>query len=136
MCCTDELLQVFVEGALSAGEAQAVKAHVASCPACRIAVSEYKQVMWDLSHPPERELPAELERQYEALMEAWKRERRAAAKTKGSNLLVPAWAAHSIAWARKLPALGAAGALARRIGTSLFERAVPAWPRRKGGGRH
>jgi len=136
VCCSDELLQSFVEGTLAAREAQVVKAHVAACRSCRIAVSEYKQLMWDLSRPPEVELPAELERSYAALIEAWKKEHRTASKAKSFSFLMPAWAAQSVAWTRKLPAVSAVGSLARRLGNALLERVLPRWMRPQGGGRH
>lgn len=136
MCRNDALLQGLVEGGLAAAETKAVKAHVASCPACQAAVKEYKQLMWDLSHPAEVELPPELERSYEALMEAWEKERRSTSRAKGSGWLVPAWAVESVAWTRKLPLVGAAGSLARRFAGALIDRSLPLWVRRKGGGRH
>lgn len=154
VCGDHALLQCFAEGTLSPDKAQAVKAHVAGCPECRKAVTEYKQIMWDLEHPLEIDLPPELEHSYQTLMEAWKKENQGAApaKPRGSWLpsmslpawaipswatsawAKPTWAAHSIAWTRTLPGLNTAKSLVHRTGNALVGRSRSRRKRRKGGG--
>lgn len=137
VCGDHALLQEYAEGALASPKARIVREHIASCRACRTAVSEYKQIMWDLSRPQEVDLPPELERSYEALVTAWKNERQTAAQSaKNSATLVPAWAYYSVSWTRNLPAVGSLGTMMRRAGSSLVVRSMPRWLRRKGGGRH
>lgn len=107
VCGNHALLQCLAEGTLASDEASAVKAHVAVCPSCRIAVGEYKQIMWDLEHPPEIELPPELEESYQALMEAWRTERQAAAAPKRARVWLPVAAPSAAApsWMASLLAL-------------------------------
>lgn len=135
VCGDHALLQALAEGTLTGDDAREVKAHVAACAACRVAVSEYKQVMWDLEHPVEVELPPELEHSYDALMEAWKTERKSARPAKSYGSFVPAWATYSISWTRNLPAVGALGSVVRRTGSALIGRSLPRWLRGKGGER-
>ncbi len=139
VCGNQALLQSLAEGVLTGDEAEVVKSHVSACNACRIAVIEYKQMMWDLGRPPQIELPPELDRSYDALMKAWKkerdREREGALQAKGSGSMVPAWATYSVSWTRNLPAVGAVGSLVRRTGAALIGRSLPRWKRRKGGER-
>lgn len=134
VCGDQELLQRFAEGELRGDQSQAVKAHAATCPACRAAIVEYKQLMWDLGRPAEVELPPELERSYTALMEAWKKEQKSGAP-KSAVRLAPAWAAYSVSWTRSLPTAGAVRSLVRRTGAALVVRTLPRWMRRKGGAR-
>lgn len=135
VCGDHALLQGYAENVLAADEARAVKAHVATCAACRATLSEYKQLMWDLSHPMAIELPEELERTYDTLMDAWKTEHQSAAATR-PRALVPSWATHTIAWARYLPTTSVLRALASRARNLPGEGMLSLWKRRKGGERH
>lgn len=137
ICGDHAVLQQFAEGALTGDESGAVRAHLGTCPACRLAVSEYKQVMWDLSHPSDVPIPAELEQSYERLMQAWQTERRKeTAPRETARSLVPAWAGYSVRWTRRLPAVGTVGSLLRRTGSAVIKRALPRRQRRTGGGNH
>lgn len=89
VCGNHALLQCLAEGTLTADEAAEVKAHVAACPSCRSAVNDYKQIMWDLEHPPEIVLPAQLEDSYQVLMEAWAKERQSSTPAKTARSWLP-----------------------------------------------
>lgn len=52
MNCSDELVQLYVEGAMSPAEAAIVAEHLKACPACRQVAGVYKGLLWDLAHPP------------------------------------------------------------------------------------
>ncbi|HLS90659.1 MAG TPA: zf-HC2 domain-containing protein [Limnochordia bacterium] len=133
VCGDDALLQLYAEGTLDPHEASAVKRHIAACRPCRVAVAEYKQIMWDLQRLPEIELPPELDTMYGELMQAWKQERQSSPVK--SRPLVPAWAAYSVLWTRNLFPVGAALSLMRQIHNSLTRRTLSRWLRRKGGER-
>ncbi|MBP2016962.1 anti-sigma factor RsiW [Symbiobacterium terraclitae] len=49
MRCDDELVQLYVDGALHPAEAALVEAHLESCAACRRRAGTYKSLYWDLS---------------------------------------------------------------------------------------
>lgn len=128
VCGDHSLLQRLAEGTLADADLKNVKSHVTSCPSCRLAVTEYKQVMWDLAHPLEVELPPELEYSHDVLIREWKKEHQGVASTKShSRSLVPAWAGYSLSWTRKLPAVNTLGSLLRRTGGTLVWRSLPRW---------
>jgi anti-sigma factor RsiW len=52
MKCSDELVQLYVEGSLERPAAIIVEEHLRSCHACRHAAARYKELFWDLSHDP------------------------------------------------------------------------------------
>jgi len=120
VCGDHGLLQQYAEGTLNPAETRTLKEHLAACTACRSAVSDYKQIMWDLSHPPEVELPAELEGSYQTLMAEWRKEQ-ASAKRARSRSFIPAWASQSVSWTRYLPTTQVLKALAVRVRD-------PQWP--------
>lgn len=66
MKCNDELVQLYVEGALGPAEAAIVAEHLKGCPTCRQQAGLYKGLLWDLAHPP-RSTGAEAEVHTEAL---------------------------------------------------------------------
>ncbi len=139
MCGDHSLLQALAEGTLSDADLQSVKSHVADCPSCRVAVTEYKQVMWDLAHPLDVELPAELEHSYRLLMREWHNEQKEhqshALRKSISGSFVPTWANYSVSWTRHLP-VNTLSSLVRRTGSTLIGRSLPRWLRRKGGEHH
>lgn len=52
MKCSDELVQLYVEGSLERAAAMIVEEHLRSCQACRRLAARYKELFWDLSHGP------------------------------------------------------------------------------------
>lgn len=84
MRCSDDLMQLYVDGALHPAEAAVVEAHLQECAQCRRRSLFYKGLAWDLGQP-ERLVPgsdAEDEDQAEALAlrlhEEWRRHQRPA----------------------------------------------------------
>lgn len=134
-CVDDELLQRYAENIVSPDEARAVKAHLAACAACRSALGQYKQIMWDLAHPAEIEIPEELEAMYQPLMEAWRKERESA-KEAPLRGLIPAWAVQSLSWTRYLPWAFVIRALASRSRLARLGGWRRPWARRKGDEGH
>lgn len=55
MKCSDELVQLYVEGELERAAAMIVEEHLRSCRACRRLAAEYKELFWDLSRGPASE---------------------------------------------------------------------------------
>lgn len=136
ICGDQALLQMLAEGTLTGSDLHRAKAHVSGCLTCRRAVTEYKQVMWDLTHPEDVPIPPDLERSYYVLIQEWKKERDGRAATRyPSRSFIPAWAGYTVSWTRKLPAVGTVGALLGRTGRSVIRRALPRWLRHKGGER-
>lgn len=137
VCGDQSILQKLAEGALTGTELKNARSHVASCPACRRAVTEYKQIMWDLAHPPEVQLPSELDHSFHELMRAWKKEQSGLSSPRSvSRSFVPAWAGYSVSWTRRLPAINRLAPLLFRTGSAVIEWSLPRWLRRKGGGNH
>lgn len=64
MKCSDELVQLYVEGAMGPAEAAIVAEHLKDCPSCRQLAGIYKGLLWDLAHPAQ---PAEVGADAEAL---------------------------------------------------------------------
>jgi len=133
--CHDELIQLYVDGALTPTERSVFSAHLADCPACRRELTAYKALLWDLEHPSVTPAPPELQAGAEALMAAWETAQAAdaAAASPGLTGLRIAWS--GVAPVAR-PALTAAwwtgSGLARvgRIGLTGLWRLV-----RRGGGR-
>lgn len=126
--CNDELVQLFVEGALEPVERAVVAEHIRLCPSCQQRVAAYKSLLWDLSRPaPDPEpLPPELDALSDSLMAAWVKA--AAPKRAGWGSLVTTFAtsnplvtapAHGLAKAGR--AAGRAGA-AGLVGLARFLR--------------
>src|SRR5690554_3095853 len=134
-CLDDALLQMFVEGALDAPGEEIVRLHLSLCRACRSRVAAYKQLMWDLEHPAELELPPELDRQRAALMSAWNAERREQERPRrASRSLIPAWAGYTVLWARYIPPVEQVGGFLARTGSRLLASRLPLYRRLKGRG--
>jgi len=132
-CVDQSALQMHVERTLAASEQQRVNTHLAECATCRLAVAEYKQLMWDLRQPVEIPIPAELERSYDRLLQAWKDEQRAQATARSrTRSIVPAWAGYSVRWTRNLPGVGSLGAMLSRGGNSAIRSSLTRLLGRKG----
>lgn len=137
LCKDHALLQSIAEGTLEGAELEQARSHLSVCPECRKAVTEYKQIMWDLSHPTDVTLPPELEQSYHVLMQEWNNERQNQTQPRlSAPSLVPAWAAFSVSWTRQLPLVNTLGSILRRTGTAVIDQSLPRWIRRKGGDRH
>lgn len=137
-CPGDQVLQEFVEGGLNEVELDLLKVHLAECHLCREAVTQYKQLMWDLEHPEEPKPPAELDQMHAALMAVWHEQRKEAKeqKKRTSRSLIPAWTEYGLAWTRHMPRPEVPeGALSRTC--EGVRKAVGLWRRvrRRGGGR-
>ena len=99
---------MYVEGDLLPAEQTIMEAHLAGCVTCRKAVVAYKALLWDLEHPAEPEVPAELQAISDRLMSAWEE-----AQVPGT------WQEASRSWTQTVPvvslALGAAGQVGQQI---------------------
>jgi len=50
MKCSDELIQLYVEGDLERAAAMIVEEHLRTCQSCRRLAAQYKELFWDLTH--------------------------------------------------------------------------------------
>ena len=127
MECVDEaLLQMLLDGTLDDAEAALVQAHLEGCPGCRRKAAEYKQLLWDLEHPANAELPEELHRMQTALLAAWQEQQRAErAERRRAKTLLPAWAGYSVQWTRHLPTVNRIGELVTKAGSRLVRDDLP-----------
>lgn len=125
-CLDDSLLQMYVEGVLDGPEEEILRAHLAHCPGCRSQVAGYKELMWDLEHLPEPEIPQELDQLHEALLRAWTEQQREPSRARRpARSLIPAWAGYSVAWARYTAPLDLVGGLLSRAGRQLLAPRLP-----------
>lgn len=138
MKCLDEsLLQMFVEGLTQGPEDDIVRAHLMECPHCRLTVTHYKQLMWDLGHLTDPDpLPGALDAMQQRLRREWQRqqkEQKAAAANQKPSLL-PSWAGHSVFWPRHVPAVRSVGSFLSRASTRLLESKLPRGKSKRGTG--
>lgn len=132
-CLDDSLLQMLVEGTLEGPEKDVVYAHVRTCTACKEIISAYKQLMWDLEHPRQPDVPAaEMAELNKTLMAVWEAERSAQkrAKRRSTRSFIPVWAGYSVQWARHVPPIDFVGGVITWAGGRLID--TVAWLRRRG----
>ncbi len=94
MQCSVEILQVFLDGELEAAESEAVRRHLARCPACRSELARLRLLWLELEQDEAVEIPWELpliRQQAISMTRAFRRERETAS---GSSFL----AGQKLAW--------------------------------------
>lgn len=139
-CLDDSLLQMFLERTLDPLERDIVNVHLSTCLKCRQAVSDYKQIMWDLEHPDELPTPAQQAALSEVLMEQWKNRDQLSESGRGrssSRSLIPAWAGYTVRWTRNMPGVGRLGRIRFKQSPEIArpQGTLRRWLRRRGGGR-
>lgn len=132
-CLDDSLLQMYVEGVLDRPEEEIARVHLARCPGCRGKVAEYKQLMWDLEHLAESEIPQELDDLRETLLRTWREQQRERGRIRRpARSLIPAWVGYSVAWTRYAAPLDLVDGLLSWAGRRLLTSRLP-FSRRFGG---
>ncbi|OPX91243.1 MAG: hypothetical protein A4E52_00545 [Pelotomaculum sp. PtaB.Bin013] len=119
--CSSEILQAFLDGELELAETEAVRNHLACCPACRRELSRLRLLWLELEQEDEVEVPAGLPfiRQ-QAVTKA-----RAARQDMQRTSSVSLWAAQKLAWqpllagVSQIPGTRQLGQLARTAGRGL-----------------
>lgn len=138
-CLDDSLLQMLVENTLEGPEEHLVYLHVSTCVACRQKVAEYKQLMWDLEHPRQPAIPAEMDELNKTLRAAWGAQQTEQKRTRrrASRSFIPSWAGYSVQWTRHVPPVDFVGGVISRAGSRLLDSIFPLGRRGKpkGGGR-
>ncbi len=94
MECGIEALQAFLDGELEPVEAEAVRRHLGSCPACRQELSRLRLLWLELEQDEETEVPAELPFIRQQAIARAKAARRETEKPSGTGL----WEAQKLAW--------------------------------------
>lgn len=122
-CLDDSLLQMLVEGTLEEPEENLVYAHVNTCSTCKETIHAYKQLMWDLEHPRQPDVPVEMAELNEVLMAAWKAEQSAQkrARRRSTRSFIPSWASYSVQWTRHVPPVDFVGGVISRAGSRLLD---------------
>ncbi|HEY8346711.1 MAG TPA: zf-HC2 domain-containing protein [Symbiobacteriaceae bacterium] len=138
MKCSDDLIQMYVEGTLQPVEAAIVEAHLKECHTCRSRVGFYKGLFWDLSRsdvlaPPDGLDETEVDALAGRLQAEWQRGRSRAPA--GTAALATLWlTTNPVARAAGSAVLSALEATAS-LGFGALSRAGRLLLRRKGGGR-
>lgn len=117
--CHDELIQLYVDGALDPTERALVSAHMSQCEACRAKAMLYKGLCWDLEHPEPEPVPEALQAVSDRVMAKWE-EAQARSRAKARWQELPAM------WAAANPALGAVSGTVNAAASQMGKAAAPA----------
>lgn len=139
MRCSDDLIQVYVDGALHPAEAAVVEAHLQGCADCRRRAGFYKGLYWDLAQSERLAPVPEVEDEEAAdalalrLQEEWRKQQRPAASTSPLGLST-LWLTANPAIARPARAMGDASQAGVEGLLRAGRRGLGKLFRRKGGG--
>ena len=121
MKCSMEALQAFLDGELEPVEAETVRRHLGSCPACRQELSRLRLLWLELEQDEEVEVPLELPFIRQQIIARARAAGQEAEGTPGVSL----WAAQKLAWqpvlagVSQIPGPRQLGLLARATGRGL-----------------
>lgn len=132
MRCDEELIQLYVDGAMHPAEAALMEAHLRECRACRRLAGFYKSLYWDLGRaaalaPAPAQDPEALAA---ALLAEHRRHRQPDARAASAWAFSTLWLTANPAFARSARTLTALG---HRGAEGLVRTVKRRWRRRKGG---
>lgn len=139
MRCSDDLIQLYIDGTLHPAEAAVVEAHLQECASCRRRAGFYKGLYWDLAlserlaPAPEAEDEAAADALALRLQEEW-RKQQPPAESKTALGLSTLWLTANPAIARPARAVNSVGQAGVEGLLRAGRRGLGKLLRRKGGG--
>ena len=136
MQCSDDLVQLYIDGTLHAAEAAVVEAHLETCPSCRRRAATFKALCWDLSRTVQPTPASSLDPDAlaERLLAEHRRLQASHAPGRGALGLALLWLTANPAVVRPLRTVGSLGHAGAGGLLRAGHRALRRLLRREGGG--